>query len=182
VPGNLSGTCRRNGSQPAANGSGGQRKRKSRNVFSPNGESPVASLLKRTEGWLAIKRRSNDSVSRREVCNIGRGREPFDTDAHVNTKPMKADAAQSFSGGQITGKHRSFIREQKYALLSHRKNHKPKARKGLKEFLVANRRLNTAYILKESFKPAIEYGSELPSETRCSPSLWAAGQELAYSL
>ena len=45
----------------------------------------------------------------------------------------KADAAQSFSGGQITGKDRRSIREQKHALLSHRKNLKPKARKGLKE-------------------------------------------------
>ncbi len=61
---------------------------------------------------------------------------------------------------RLTGKDRKFIKVQKYALLSHRENLKPEARKGLKELLAANKRLNTAYLLKESFGQLWDYNRE----------------------
>jgi transposase len=49
---------------------------------------------------------------------------------------------------RLTGRDRKFIKGQKYALLSHQENLTTEARAGLKLLLKANKRLNTAYILK----------------------------------
>lgn len=63
--------------------------------------------------------------------------------------------------GRLSGKHRQFIKGQKYALLSHPQNLKGPARKNLKLLLAANKRLNTAYVLKESFAQLWDYNSEV---------------------
>lgn len=52
---------------------------------------------------------------------------------------------------RLTGKDRRFIKGQKYTLLSHRENLTLEGRRSLKLLLAANKRLNTAYLLKESF-------------------------------
>ena len=62
--------------------------------------------------------------------------------------------------GRLNGKQRTFIKGQKYALLSHRQNLRGPARKNLKTLLAANKRLNTAYVLKESFAQLWDYNSE----------------------
>ena len=61
---------------------------------------------------------------------------------------------------RLSGKDRTFIKGQKYALLSHPENLKGPARKTLKLLLGANQRLNTAYLLKESFTQPWDYNSE----------------------
>ena len=61
---------------------------------------------------------------------------------------------------RLRGKDRTFIKGQKYALLSHPQNLRGPARKNLKLLLTANRRLNTAYLLKESFGQLWDYNSE----------------------
>lgn len=61
---------------------------------------------------------------------------------------------------QVSGKGRRFIKGQKYALLSHAQNLRADARKNLKLLLAANKRLNTAYMLKESFGQLWDYRSE----------------------
>jgi transposase len=61
---------------------------------------------------------------------------------------------------RLTGNDRKFIKGQKFALLSHRENLRPEARKGLKTLLSANKRLNTAYLLKESFGQLWDYNRE----------------------
>jgi transposase len=61
---------------------------------------------------------------------------------------------------RLDGKPRTFIKGQKYALLSHPQNLKGSARKNLKLLLAANKRLNTAYLLKESFDQLWDYQSE----------------------
>jgi transposase len=61
---------------------------------------------------------------------------------------------------RLSGKDRTFIKGQKYALLSHPENLKGPARKTLKLLLSANKRLNTAYLLKESFGQLWDYNSE----------------------
>ena len=52
---------------------------------------------------------------------------------------------------RLSGRNRKFIKGQKYALLSHPENLTGDARKNLKLLLAANKRLNTAYLLKETF-------------------------------
>ena len=61
---------------------------------------------------------------------------------------------------RLDGKKRRFIKGQKYALLSNRENLEGNAKKNLKILLAANKRLNTAYLLKESFSQLWDYNSE----------------------
>jgi transposase len=61
---------------------------------------------------------------------------------------------------RLGGKQRQFIKGQKYTLLSHPQNLTGTARKNLKLLLAANNRLNTAYLLKESFGQLWDYNRE----------------------
>ncbi len=61
---------------------------------------------------------------------------------------------------RLGGQDRTFIKGQKYTLLSHPQNLKGPAGKNLKLLLAANKRLNTAYLLKESFAQLWDYSSE----------------------
>lgn len=70
------------------------------------------------------------------------------------------DQVRKAEYARLDGKSRTFIKGQKYALLSHPQNLKGPARKNLKLLLAANQRLNTAYVLKESFGQLWDYSSE----------------------
>jgi len=70
------------------------------------------------------------------------------------------DKVRKSEYARLTGKDRKFIKGQKYTLLSHRENLTTDGRKALKILLTANRRLNTAYILKETFGQLWSYTSE----------------------
>ena len=61
---------------------------------------------------------------------------------------------------RLDGKKRRFIKGQKYALLSHPQNLSGDARANLRLLLKANKRLNTAYLLKESFAQLWDYERE----------------------
>ena len=61
---------------------------------------------------------------------------------------------------RLTGKGRRFIKGQKYTLLSRRANLTLEGRQALKTLLAANKRLNTAYLLKESFGQLWSYQRE----------------------
>jgi len=61
---------------------------------------------------------------------------------------------------RLAGKDRSFIKGQKYTLLSNKENLTLPGRKALKKLLTANKRLNTAYLLKESFGQLWDYRTE----------------------
>ena len=63
--------------------------------------------------------------------------------------------------GRIAGPQRRFIKGQKYVLLSHQENLTTEGRKSLQLLLKANKRLNTAYILRESFDQLWTYNSEV---------------------
>jgi transposase len=60
----------------------------------------------------------------------------------------------------VSGRQRRFIKGQKYTLLAHRENLTLDGRRALKTLLAANKRLNTAYLLKESFGQLWDYGRE----------------------
>ena len=61
---------------------------------------------------------------------------------------------------RLSGQSRSYIKGQKYTLLSNRENLTTDGRRSLKTLLAANKRLNTAYLLKESFGQLWDYERE----------------------
>jgi transposase len=70
------------------------------------------------------------------------------------------DTVRKSEYARLTGEDRSFIKGQKYALLAHPENLSPNGRRTLKMLLSANRRLNTAYVLKEQFGQLWNYQRE----------------------
>ena len=58
---------------------------------------------------------------------------------------------------RLSGKDRRFIKGQRYTLLSHWENLNAKGRESLELLFKANRRLNKAYLLKESFDQLWNY-------------------------
>jgi len=61
---------------------------------------------------------------------------------------------------RLRGEERKFIKGQRYTLLSHRENLSLDGKKALRTLLKANKRLQTAYLLKESFGQLWEYRRE----------------------
>ena len=70
------------------------------------------------------------------------------------------DKVRKAEYARLTGKDRRFIKGQKYTLLSRRENLSLEGRRSLKLLLAANKRLNTAYLLKESFGQLWSYERE----------------------
>ena len=70
------------------------------------------------------------------------------------------DAVRKSEYNRLGGADRRFIKGQKYTLLSHRQNLSGTGRASLKLLLKANRRLNTAYLLKESFDQLWDYRTQ----------------------
>jgi transposase len=61
---------------------------------------------------------------------------------------------------RLSGRDRRYIKGQKYTLLSRRENLDLTGRRALQTLLAANKRLNTAYLLKESFGQLWDYDRE----------------------
>jgi len=70
------------------------------------------------------------------------------------------DTVRKREYARLTGKQRQYIKGQKYTLLSHRDNLTLEGRQALKTLLAANKRLNTAYLLRESFGQLWRYERE----------------------
>ena len=70
------------------------------------------------------------------------------------------DQVRKHEYARLQGKDRRFIKGQKYTLLSRRENLNSDGRQSLKTLLAANKRLNTAYVLKESFGQLWDYERE----------------------
>jgi transposase len=70
------------------------------------------------------------------------------------------DKVRKSEYARLSGKDRRFIKGQKYTLLSRKRSLSTGGRKALKILLKANKRLNTAYLLKESFSQLWEYQQE----------------------
>ncbi len=58
---------------------------------------------------------------------------------------------------RLSGKDRSYIKGQRYTLLSNKESLDLNGRRALKKLLAANNRLNTAYLLKETFGQLWDY-------------------------
>jgi len=70
------------------------------------------------------------------------------------------DQVRKAEYARLSGKDRRFIKGHKYTLLSNRENLTLEGRLALKTLLAANKRLNTAYLLKESFGQLWSYQRE----------------------
>ena len=70
------------------------------------------------------------------------------------------DAVRKSEYARLSGADRRYIKGQKYTLLSHRENLSLDGKLALKTLLTANRRLNVAYMLKESFAQLWSYERE----------------------
>lgn len=70
------------------------------------------------------------------------------------------DKVRKAEYARVTGTKRKFIKGQKYVLLAHKENLTSEGRKNLNLLLAANKRLNTAYLLRESFSQLWDYKSE----------------------
>ena len=70
------------------------------------------------------------------------------------------DTVRKREYARLSGKDRRFIKGQKYTLLSRRENLTMDGRRALKTLLQANKRLNKAYLLKESFGQLWDYQRE----------------------
>jgi len=71
------------------------------------------------------------------------------------------DKVRKAEYARVTGTKRKFIKGQKYVLLAHKENLTSEGRKNLKLLLAANKQLNTAYLLRESFAQLWDYKSEV---------------------
>lgn len=70
------------------------------------------------------------------------------------------DQVRKSEYARLAGSERRYIKGQKYTLLSARANLDLDGRRALKTLLAANKRLNTAYLLKESFGQLWSYERE----------------------
>jgi transposase len=70
------------------------------------------------------------------------------------------DKVRKAEYARLKGKNRRFIKGQKYNLLSRHENLTLEGKRSLKILLAANKRLNTAYVLKEVFGQLWDYGRE----------------------
>jgi transposase len=70
------------------------------------------------------------------------------------------DKVRKAEYARLSGKSRRFIKGQKYNLLSRHDNLTLEGKRSLKILLAANKRLNTAYVLKEAFGQLWDYERE----------------------
>jgi transposase len=70
------------------------------------------------------------------------------------------DKVRKMEYARLSGKDRSYIKGQKYTLLSNKENLTLDGRRALRTLLKANKRLHTAYLLKESFGQLWSYQAE----------------------
>ena len=89
------------------------------------------------------------------------------------------DQVRKSEYARLQGRGRRYIKGQKYTLLSRKENLTLEGKKALKTLLAANQRLNTAYLLKEYLRPAVELrarglGAALLRELARQPQVAAA--------
>jgi len=103
--------------------------------------------------WKAFRNSANRNAPQAAIL--------FDKFHILNHLGEALDKIRKSEYSRLSEKNRKFIKGQKYTLLSHRENLSKNGKKNLKLLLVANKRLNTAYLLKESFGQLWSYRSEV---------------------
>ena len=81
---------------------------------------------------------------------------------HVMSHLGKAlDEVRKSEYKRLSGRNRTYIKGQKFTLLSNKENLTLDGKRSLKKLLKANQRLNKAYLLKETFDQLWTYDSEI---------------------
>ena len=133
------------------------------------GEDRSEASMAQFYGWLGPRKSGKIKLAVMDMWkpfrNVAKARAPqaailFDKFHIIRHLGEALDTVRKAEYARLSGKDRSFIKGQKYALLSRHDNLKLEGRTSLKILLAANRRLNTAYILKESFGQLWDYTSE----------------------
>ena len=92
--------------------------------------------------------------------NAPNARVVYDKFHVLNHLSVALDEVRRSEYRRLKGKDRSYIKGQRYTLLSKRENLKLGGKRSLRKLLKANKRLNTAYLLKESFDQLWDFRTE----------------------
>jgi transposase len=139
----------------------GTRRRKSEKQRTQTSTYIGAPVLDPTcEGlWVKLPRSTLQAFRNSTHANAAQAAILFDKFHVMKHLGEALDKIRKAEYARLRGKQRQFI-GQKYTLLSHPQNLTGTARKNLKLLLAANKRLNTAYLLKESFGQLWDYNRE----------------------
>lgn len=97
------------------------------------------------------------NVCGRRIPRAGRLYDKFHALRHLGAA---LDEVRRSEYARLTGEDRKFVKGQRYTLLAHRANLTIKGKRALRILLKANKRLHTAYLLKEAFGQLWEYRRE----------------------
>ena len=133
------------------------------------GEDRSEESLDRFYQWLGSKKaqkirlavmdmwRAFENSTRKNVPSVAILFDKFHVMRHLGEA---LDKIRKMEYRRLSGKDRSYIKGQKYTLLSNKENLTLDGRRALRKLLKANKRLHTAYVLKESFGQLWSYRTE----------------------
>jgi transposase len=119
--------------------------------------------------WLGLKKSSKIQLIVMDMWkpfrNVAKDKAPqaailFDKFHIMRHLGEALDKVRKAEYARLRGKDRRFIKGQKYTLLSRHENLTLDGKRSLKLLLAANKRLNTAYLLKEAFGQLWDYRRE----------------------
>ncbi len=97
--------------------------------------------------------------------NVPKARIIFDKFHIMRHLSQALDTVRRNEYTRLSGQDRRYIKGQRYTLLTRREHLSLDGRRALKKLLQANRRLNTAYVLKETFGQLWDYRTERGART-----------------
>jgi transposase len=133
------------------------------------GEDRSEASMAQFYAWLGLKKTSKIRLIVMDMWkpfrNVARDKAPqaatlFDKFHIMRHLGEALDKVRKAEYGRLRVKDRRFIKGQKYTLLSHRDNLTLDGKRSLTLLLAANKRLNTAYLLKEAFGQLWDYRRE----------------------
>jgi transposase len=133
------------------------------------GEDRSEASMAQFYAWLGAKKSGKIKLAVMDMWkpfrNVARDKAPqaailFDKFHIMRHLGEALDKVRKSEYARLDGKARRFIKGQKYNLLSRHDNLTLDGKRSLKLLLAANKRLNTAYLLKEAFGQLWDYGRE----------------------
>jgi transposase len=103
--------------------------------------------------WKPFRASAQKNISEAQIIY-----DKFHIMRHLNDALDKVRRSEYY---RLSGKQRSYIKGQRYTLLSHQENLNLEGRRALRQLLKVNKRLNKAYLLKESFGQLWDYKTEV---------------------
>lgn len=117
------------------------------------GEKPSKKIrLAVMDMWKAFEKSAKKNIPQAAILY-----DKFHVIRHLNEA---LDKVRKQEYARLSGKDRKYIKDQKYILLSNRKNLTIDGRASLRVLLTVNKRLHTAHLLKESFGQLRDYQTE----------------------